>query len=146
MALSAHDPQDRVDQLLALTESLTGRLAAEATAFEARRPLTDTFALEETARLANLYRHECARVRMDPSLIAGSSLSSRQKLAQATQAFEQMLERHARWLQAAKTVTEGLVRTIAGEVAAGRAPGAGYGASGHAATGDARAVTLNRRA
>jgi len=146
MALSAHDPQDRVDQLLALTESLTARLVAEAAAFEARRPLTDVADLEETARLANLYRHECARVRMDPSLIAGASLPSRQRLAKATQAFEEVLERHARGLQAAKTVTEGLVRTIAGEIASARPPAAGYGASGHAAAGDARAVTLNRRA
>lgn len=146
MALSATSPQDRVEQLLVLTETLTGRLGAEAAAFEARRPITDVRELEETARLANLYRHECTRVKMSPDLIAAAEPGSRKKLAEATKAFEEMLERHAHALAAAKAITEGLVRTIAGEVAAARPPAAGYGASGRAAAGDARAVTLNQRA
>ena len=41
---------------------------------------------------------------------------------------------------------EGLVQTIAQEVAAARAMGTGYGAGGHAMTGDGRAVTFNRTA
>jgi hypothetical protein len=57
-----------------------------------------------------------------------------------------VLGRHGRSVKAAKIVTEGLVRTIAEEVAARRAPAAGYGARGKARPGDASAITLNRRA
>lgn len=146
MALSATDAQDRVEQLITLTETLTERLGREAAAFEARRPLDAAPELEETARLANLYRHECTRVKADPGLIAAADAGLRKRLTAATQAFEAMLSRHAIGLEAAKTLTEGLVRAVAQEIAGARAPGAGYGASGAAAAGDARAVTLNKRA
>ena len=45
----------------------------------------------------------------------------------ATEAFEAVLARHGRALEAAKTVTEGLVRAIAEEVARSRSAGTGYG-------------------
>jgi hypothetical protein len=54
--------------------------------------------------------------------------------------------RQARALNAAKTVTEGLVHAIAQEVAAQRSSGAGYGPGAQAHAGDARAITLNRSA
>ena len=146
MALSAADAQDRVEQLVALTETLTGRLAEEAAAFEARRPLDAAAGLEETAKMANLYRHECTRVKADPSLIADASKESRDRLIDASRAFEAVLSRHAIGLEAARTLTEGLVKTIAQDVAAQRAPAAGYGAGGAATAGDTRAVTLNQRA
>ena len=146
MALSAVDAADRVEQLIALTETLTGRLAREAAAFEARRPLDAAPELEETARLANLYRHECTRVKADPALIAAAAPADRKRLAAATQAFESVLSRHALGLEAARSLTEGLVKTIAQEVASARAPGPGYGATGAAQASDARAVTLNQRA
>jgi len=146
MALLAHDAADRVRQLTALTERLTARLAEESAAFEARRPQDASASLEETARLANLYRHESARVKADPSLVAAAPTAERARLAEATRAFETALARHNRALEAAKTLTEGIVQAIAREVAAARASGAGYAASGRAVAGDAAAVALNRRA
>lgn len=146
MSLSAADAQDRVEQLVALTETLTTRLTAEAAAFEERRALDVAAGLDETAKMANLYRHECTRVKADPSLIADASRESRDRLADASRNFETVLSRHAIGLEAARTLTEGLVRTIAQEVAAQRAPAAGYGATGATTTGDTRAVTLNKRA
>ena len=55
------------------------------------------------------------------------------------------IARHARAVEAARTVSEGVVRAIAAEVAQVRSPG-GYGAGGKAQEGDARAVTFNRQA
>jgi len=146
MSLSVSDPQDRVEQLIALTHTLTERMTRELAAFEARRPLDVAAELEETARLANLYRHECMRVKANPGLIAEADGASRNRLKDATRGFESILTRHAAGLEAARTFTEGLVRAVAQEVAAGRAAGAGYAASGAATAGDARAVTLNRKA
>lgn len=146
MALAADDAADRVEQLIALTERLTERLTAETAAFEARKPHEAAAGAEETARLANLYRHESARVKADRALIEGAPKPRLAQLATATRAFDAILIRHSRALEAAKTLTEGLVRTIAAEVAAQRAPAAGYGANARATAGDASAVTLNRKA
>jgi len=145
MALFADDAEDRVSQLIALTERLTERLAQETRAFENRRPQDVLPGLEETQKLANLYRHESARVKADRSLIEAADLKQRIALMQATEAFEAVLARHARAVEAARTVSEGIVRAIAAEVAEVRSPG-GYGSAGQAQSGDARAVTLNRKA
>ena len=142
----ATGPEDRVAQLIGLTQNLTQLLAAEAAAFEARRPQDAAGKSEETARLANIYRHETLRIKNDPSLIAGAPKAARQKLIHATQAFEAVLARHGRALAAAKTITEGLVQAIAEEVAATRSARSPYGANARAPSADATAITLNRRA
>ena len=138
---------ERVDQLIMLTERLTGLVAEQAQAFENHRPQDAVVHVEETGRLANLYRHESARIRGNPGLIAQASLAQRMRLRRATEAFDAVLARQARAVEAAKTVTEGLVRTIAEEVATQRQKGASYGADATtAATPAATAITLNRRA
>ena len=146
MSLSAPDAADRVEQLIVLTERLTSRLAEETTAFEAHRPQDAAAGSAETQRLANLYRHESARVKADPSLIAGAPKARREVLTRATVTFEAVLARHGRALAAAKTITEGLVKAIAEEITAQRGKAAGYGPSAKAAKPDGSAITLNRRA
>lgn len=137
---------ERAEQMIALTARLTALLAKEAAAFEARRAHEAAGLGEETARLANLYRHESARIKADPSLIAGASTAIRGRLIQATEAFEAVLARHGRALSAAKTVTEGLVRAIAEEVAATRRARSPYRSNARAAEADASAIALNQRA
>jgi len=150
MALAAESAADRVEQLTILTERLTELVAAQALAFEQHRPQDAAASIEETTRLANLYRHESAKVRANSGLIAGAPLAARTRLTQATEAFDAVLARQARALNAAKTVTEGLVRAIAEEVAAQRQRGApeGYGPKGQrtAKPADGSAITLNKRA
>ena len=53
----------RQTKLIVLTERLTGLIAAQAKAFEARRPQDAAVNMEETSRLANAYRHEALRIR-----------------------------------------------------------------------------------
>lgn len=145
MSLAAADAADRVEQLIALTRRLTDRLAEEAEALEARRISQTADRLEETGRLANLYRREVARIKAEPDLIAGAPAVRREALKSAARTFEGVLARHLSALEAAKTLTEGIVQAIAAEVASGRALGTGYGPGARAAPGDARAVTLNLR-
>ena len=147
MTVSHDDAAERVDQLITLTERLTGLVAEQAKCFEARR-LQDAAALtEETGRLANIYRHESARIRGNVSLIASAGLAQRQRLRRATEAFDAVLARQARAVGAMKTVTEGLVRAIAEEVASTRQKGATYGPGAlQAPAAAATAITLNRRA
>ncbi|MFC0634330.1 flagellar basal-body protein FlbY [Brevundimonas balnearis] len=141
-----NDPAQRVQALTSLTQRLTARLSEEAAAFEAKRPQDIAAGVAETQELANHYRRESARVKADRAVIASAPLADRKALIAATQAFEAVLTRHARALDAAKTVSEGLVRTIAAEVSAHRAKGVGYGSGGQSVDGDARAVALNRTA
>jgi hypothetical protein len=147
MMVTPEDAAERVDQLILLTERLTGLVAEQARFFENRRPQDAAIHIEETGRLANLYRHESARIRANAALIAGAPLAQRQRLRRATEAFDAVLARQARAVGAMKTVTEGLVRAIAEEVASSRQKGASYGASGlQTPTAAATAITLNKRA
>jgi hypothetical protein len=144
MALMAADATDRVEQLIVLTDRLTQLIALEAQAFEARRPHEAAQYLDETQRLANLYRHESTRIRQEPAMVASAPADQRTRLLRATEAFDAVLARQARALEAAKTVTEGLVRAIAEDVASQRSAGLGY--SGLSDAGSATAITLNQRA
>lgn len=147
MALSALDAADRVEQLIILTERLTELVALEAQAFEQQRPLEAMAHIEETSRLANIYRHESTRVRANPGLVAAAPVDQRNRLIRVTEAFDSVLARQGRALDAARTVTEGLVKTIANEVAAQRTTGAGYGLKGApSAAASATSITLNKRA
>jgi hypothetical protein len=137
---------DRVEQLITLTERLTALISEECRAFEARRPHEAARNIEETSRLANLYRHESTKVRANRGLIEGAPLARRMALMRATEAFDAVLARHGRALEAAKTVTEGIVRAVADEIVSRRATGAGYGPGAAAVSGSATAVTLNRSA
>ena len=139
-------PDANVDQLIGLTEKLTQSLAADTRAFEARRPHEAGQRMAETARLANLYRHESSRLRGDNSLVRGASAERRLRLRQATETFEATLSRHGRALHAAHVVTEGLVKAIAEEVARSRASGVGYGPGAWPSAPSATSVTLNQRA
>jgi hypothetical protein len=146
MAITAADAADRVEQLTALTRRLTDLLAEEARAFEARRPHEVAARAEETGRLANIYRHETARIKADPSLIAGAPVEGRRTLIAATETFEAVLARHGRALGAAKAIAEGLVHAIAEEVSNARSAVSPYRPDGRAAKGEASAITLNKTA
>ncbi|MGR4864481.1 flagellar basal body protein [Caulobacter sp. LARHSG274] len=148
MALTAIDSDDRVEQLILLTERLTDLIARQANAFEARRPHEAAQYVDEVAKLANLYRHESARVRANVALVAQAAPARRQRLVRATEAFDAVLARQGRAVGAAKTVTEGLVRAIAQEVADQRPQAVGYGpgAQGAAYRQNGTAITLNQRA
>lgn len=147
MAIAASDAADRVEQLVILTERLTQLIAQQAQAFEQRRPQDAAAMLEETSRLANLYRHESARVRADPRMVESAPLEARTRLVRVTEAFDSVLARQGRAIEAARVVTEGLVKCIAEEVASQRSKATVYGASGlQSGQGTATAITLNKRA
>lgn len=136
----------RVRQLVDLTRRLTDRLGEESKAFEARRPQDAAASMVATQELANAYRRESAQLKANPASVAAASVADRTALIRATEAFEAVLSRHTRAVEAARIVSEGLVRTIAAEVAGQRGSPSAYGASGKANAGDGRAVAFNRQA
>ena len=136
----------RVRQLTDLTSRLTRRLSEESRVFESHRPQDAAAAVAGTQDLANSYRRESAQLKANPASVAAASVADRTALIRATQAFEAVLSKHARAVEAARIVSEGLVRTIANEVAGQRGSPSAYGASGKANAGDSRAVAFNRQA
>ncbi len=135
-----------IRRLILLTEKLTARLERETAAFAAHRPQDVSAGLAETQDLANQYRRESAQLKANRAMLMAAPSSDRMALIRATERFETVLTTHGRAVDAARIISEGLVRTIAHEVASARALGTGYGASGHAAVGDGRAITFNRTA
>ncbi|WP_295706836.1 flagellar basal-body protein FlbY [uncultured Brevundimonas sp.] len=136
----------RIRQLVDLTKALTARLAEETRAFEAQRPQDAAASLPKTQELANLYRRDSAHVKANPALIASAPAADKAALLKATEAFETVLARHSRAVDAARRISEGLMQAIAQEVAAARTPASAYGAGGQANAGDGRAFALNRTA
>ena len=136
----------RVRQLLDLTRRLTDRLAAETRAFEEGRPQDVAASLAETQEMANLYRRDSGHVKANPALLSGAPMEDRRTLIDATREFEAALTRHSRAVDAARQISEGLVRAIAAEVTSARTPASAYAADGRASLGDGRAVALNRMA
>ena len=136
----------RIRQLIDLTRRLTAALADEARAFEAHRPQDAAATVTVTQDLANAYRRESAQLKANPAAIAAAPAAERTALIKATEAFEAILSRHARAVEAARVISEGLVKTIAAEVAGQRGAPSAYGASGRAHAGDGRAVAFNRTA
>lgn len=145
MGLAAN-PTQRTEQLILLTERLTGLIAEQLRAFEARRPQDAAANAEETARLANLYRHESLKMKAEPGALDGAPAELKERLVVATRAFDAVLARHGRAVDAAKTITEGLIRAIAEEVHKQRHAVAGYGPKAMRTPRPAIPVALNRRA
>ncbi|HEY4031828.1 MAG TPA: flagellar basal body protein [Caulobacteraceae bacterium] len=146
MTLAASNSTERMEQLILLTERLTGLIAEQLRAFEARRPQDAAANAEETARLANLYRHESLKLKARPDLLADAPAQAKERLITATRAFDAVLARHGRAVDAAKTITEGLIRAIAEEVHKQRHAVASYGPKAMQAPRPATPVALNRRA
>jgi hypothetical protein len=127
MSIYAKDGSDRAEQLLTLTLRLHDRLQAETEALEAHQAHTILSGIEETRDLSNLYRFETARVKKDPGLLDGISAAQKTALKSATETFQVLLLRHAKAVEAAKVVTEGLIAAIATEASRSQQSTATYG-------------------
>lgn len=136
--MSFHDANDRADQLLAMTERLVFLIRAEITAVKAHKLDSGSAGWDEKERLVHSWRLEVSRVKADPTLLAGVSEDRKIRMRDAAKALETGLEEHARTLNAMKTVTEGLVRSIAAEIASVRSAPAAYGRSGTVNGGERR--------
>ncbi len=134
-----------LEGMVTLTERLTQMLADQARAFEQHRPQDAAAGLAAVTRLTADYRAGSAHVHANPRLLQAASPELRARLLRATEAFEAVLQRQGRALAASKTVTEGLVKAVAEEIASRRGVGQGYG-PGAPRRPLATAITLNQRA
>lgn len=148
MMLSSTGPADRADQMTAMAVRLGDLIRMEIEALKAHRLDGASAHAEEKERLAHAWRLEVARIKQDPSQLKGLDPARKAALRDASKALETLIEGHARSLEAMKTVTEGLVKAIATEVAQARKGPAGYGANGavgRPSSAGATGVALNAR-
>ena len=134
-----------LEAVVTLTEKLTALLAEQARAFERRRPHEAAAGLPEVTRLTQIYTVASAAVRAEPKLVEAAPTALRRRLLRATEAFDAVLQRQGRALAATKTITEGVVKAIADEVAAMRSVGRAYGPNA-SRPAPATAITLNQKA
>ena len=124
------DSADRATQLLAMTQRLVSLVETEVEAVRTRKLQGPSAEWDEKERLVHAWRIEVSKVKAEPELLAGIPTDLKLRLRDAAKALEDGLEAHANALMATKTVTEGLVRSIAAEIASSRSAPAAYGRSG----------------
>lgn len=146
MALDAHSPADRVEQLITLTDKLHDMVVRETQLLDERRT-DEAMALQEhVMELGEHYRRECARVKNQPDLITPAPDARRAHLRERTAALHVALDRHERALDVVRSLSEGLVRSVADFVSDTRAKQSAYGPSAAVSPTDAgAAITLNKR-
>jgi hypothetical protein len=148
--MTSHSPgADRADQMIAICQRLVTLVSAEVEALKARKLDGATIDWDEKERLAHAWRIEVSHVKANPALLAGCGEDRKTKLKELSVSLEAVLEAHAVALSAMKDVSEGLVRTIATEIAATRSAPAGYGRTGAVnptARRDASGVAVNAKA
>ncbi len=127
MPLAAENPADRVEQMIALTERLTELIIRETDLLSSRRPHEIQSFQDERSKLSALYAQEMALIRKDKSLISGAGEALLKTLKEKTQRFHQRLDDHGRVLRRVRTVTEGMIRAIAEDVAGQQQFQSGYG-------------------
>jgi hypothetical protein len=146
MALSAQNGSDRARQLLALTLRLGDRLAHEIEVLEAHRPQDLHDRIEETRQLSNLYRLETARIKADPTLLGGMTPDDKSALRAATVVFQERLHRYEHAVNAAKTVTEGIIAAVAEDLNKIRNQATTYGARGRTSDAGPQSLSYGRLA
>lgn len=149
MSQQSGEIDERAEQLDAMTRRLVRLIGAEAEAVQAHRLSAANADWDEKERLVHAWRIEVSRIKADPLLLAGISPARKAALKESAQQLETALESHAVALAASKAVTEGLVRSIAAEVAAVRSAPAGYGRTGSfntTAQRQASGLALNAKA
>lgn len=147
--MTTHTSEDRADQILAMTRRLHALVSGEIEAMKTRRLDGASADWDEKERLAHAWRLEVAYVKANPSALSGLSEARKAELRDAARDLETVLSAHAHSVAAMKTVTEGLVRSIAEEIASVRGGPAAYGRSGsvnQARRNDASGLAVNAKA
>lgn len=140
---------ERAEQLDAMTRRLVRLIGAESETVQAHRLSAANADWDEKERLVHAWRLEVSRIKANPSLLAGISSARKASLKESARELEAALGSHAVALAASKTVTEGLVRSIAAEIAAVRSAPTGYGRTGSFSNGaprQASGVALDAKA
>ncbi len=136
---------DRLEAVLELTARLSDLVTEEIRLLEAREPHKLSGHEDERTRLSMLYAREMQALKADRDAARAAGDERLARLRDETAAFNEMLDRHRSLVTRMRKVTEGIIRTIADEAAAQRAPSTTYGASGVATQTGPASIALNQK-
>ncbi len=147
MTIAAHDINDRIEQLISVTERLSELMTAEIAALKARKLDASSTDWNEKEQLAHTYRLEMTDLARTPDALVAANANLRKIFFERVRTFQSILAEHNKALTAMREITEGLVENIAREVAAETNGPQGYGAHGKT-SGKTRAsgIAVNARA
>ncbi|PHQ70027.1 MAG: hypothetical protein COB93_06530 [Sneathiella sp.] len=120
--LAPHSLCDIISRLSAILE-------AENILLEENRPQAFSDSLSEKTRLVAIYNQQMTLIKQDPEKYKRFPKADIEKLKAASETFYATLDVHFRKLSTVKTVTEGLVKSVADEVMRKKAPPSAYTAS-----------------
>ncbi|ABS64163.1 hypothetical protein Plav_2554 [Parvibaculum lavamentivorans DS-1] len=120
-------PMDLVDRVIALTTSLTGIVARETELLRDRAQAEVAALQPEKIRIANDYAMDVQAIRARKELIDRAPAERVSRLKSAMAELDRVLALNAEALQAAKSVSESLIRMVADAMSERAAPSLGYG-------------------
>jgi dynactin complex subunit len=130
MKKAEQDPRQLVDQLTQIVVRLDEVLVSETDVLKNHKPGKVVDFHEEKARLTNEFALQVNFLKNDPHLIDRAPAEQVNKLKSAMATLHERSDQNGRLLTAAKSVSDGFVKTVANVAAQKRAPQTGYGQSG----------------
>lgn len=121
------EADQRLDELLLLTERLTRLTEQEIEKIETRRPKEMEPIIEQKGVLSAQYARVAQTLKRNQDLVKAASPELRKSLKDATKRFHETLEALTRRLDRVRQISEGIVRAIATDAAEHRASPVGYG-------------------
>lgn len=147
MALAAHNPTDRAEQLIILTEKLTDMITRETKILDEKRASELVAFEKERTSLSTLYRHEMARIKEDKTLLQGIAPKLKEDLKATTLTFQNALSAHDKVLTRVRTISDKIIKAVADEITKKKSPTLSYGnnaAMKPRTTSTAAPITLNQ--
>lgn len=135
MAGADMDPALRVETLIALTEELSAIFERENDALTGRRHAEIAPLQADKARLAAAYAQSIRAVAANRGLVASAGAELIERLRETTLVFERRASDQRALLDGARRASEGVLRAVAEEAAAGSAPAYAAGAPRRPASG-----------
>jgi hypothetical protein len=123
------DADQRIEQLILLTERLTDCTERECEILRLKRPRDMAPVHEEKSKIAAAYAREIAQLRRDKMLPAAARPELAAKLKDTTARFRAALDELSRHLGRVRRISEGMIRAIADEMQSKDASPVGYGES-----------------
>ncbi len=128
----SHPAEARIRDLILLTRRMREWIEAETALLKDRRPQELVSRAEDKSRLIAAYTRDMAAAKKDASSLKGAPKTLLDALRKETSHFRAALKEHEGLLTRLRRVSEGLIKSIADEVARKRATRLGYTAEGAA--------------
>ena len=142
-ALNEPDPVTMVERLTKIALRLDEVLVSETDVLKNAKPGKVVEFHEEKVRLANEFALQVNAIKKAPHLIDRAPAERVKALKAAMTALNDRSEQSGKLLSAAKSVSDGFIRTVASFAAKKRAPQTGYGQSGAMAVSTRHSTPLS---